>query len=220
MSERAEEIRRVADALREVIERFVATSAPLEVFDGIADDLRAVATRLDGYPQEHLYFGHAEASTAGDIREVRDTEGPFDNSPLMGRANPLAPPLKLTVESDRVVGTARFGSAYEGPPGHVHGGYVAAAFDELLGLTQALGGQPGMTGRLIVHYRRPTPLRTELRLEGTVEKVEGRKRFCIGKLWAGDVLCAEAEGLFVTVDFQKISELHEQREAARAAGQE
>ncbi|MBA2280114.1 MAG: PaaI family thioesterase [Acidimicrobiia bacterium] len=214
MSERAEEIRRVADALRDVIERFVATSAPLEVFDGIADDLRAVAAKLDGYPQDHLFFGFPEASTAG---EVGDTEGPFDNSPLMGRANPLAPPLKLTVEADRVVGTVRFGSAYEGPPGHVHGGFVAAAFDELLGLTQALGGSPGMTGRLIVHYRRPTPLRTELHLEGTVERVDGRKRFCIGKLWADGVLCAEAEGLFVTVDFEKISDLHRRREEARSA---
>ena len=28
---------------------------------------------------------------------------------------------------DRIVGRARFGVAYEGPPGCVHGGYVAAA---------------------------------------------------------------------------------------------
>jgi acyl-coenzyme A thioesterase PaaI-like protein len=216
-TERAQEIRRVAEALREVIERFVATSAPLEVFDGIADDLNAVAARLEGYPQEHLFFGFPEASTSGGLREGEYSEGPFDNSPLMGRANPLAPPMKLTVEVDRVVGTVNFGSAYEGPPGHVHGGYVAAAFDELLGLTQALGGQPGMTGRLTVHYRRPTPLRTELRLEGTVERVDGRKRVCVGKLWAGDVLCAESEGLFITVDFSRMTELLEQREAARSA---
>ena len=61
-----------------------------------------------------------------------------------------------------IKGTVTFGSAYEGPPGHVHGGYVAAAFDELLGMTQSLGGMPGMTGTLTVRYRRPTPLRTEL----------------------------------------------------------
>ena len=37
-----------------------------------------------------------------------------------------------------------FGSAYEGPPGCVHGGFVAAAFDEVLGFVQSLGGQPGL----------------------------------------------------------------------------
>jgi hypothetical protein len=53
-----------------------------------------------------------------------------------------------------------FGSAYEGPPGCVHGGYVAAAFDEMLGFVQSLGGNPGMTARLtfpIGVRRRSTP---------------------------------------------------------------
>ena len=34
--------------------------------------------------------------------------------------------------------TPRFGAAYEGPPGSVHGGIIAAAFDEVLGMTQSL----------------------------------------------------------------------------------
>ena len=63
------------------------------------------------------------------------------------------------------LGLVRFGSAYEGPPGHVHGGFVAAAFDEVLGYVQSLGGRPGMTGTLTVRYRSPTPLYTELRFE-------------------------------------------------------
>ena len=46
------------------------------------------------------------------------------------------------------IATVTFGSAYEGPPGCVHGGYVAAAFDEMLGFVQSLGGNPGMTARL------------------------------------------------------------------------
>ena len=54
-----------------------------------------------------------------------------------------------------MVGTATFGAAYEGPPGCVHGGFVAAAFDEVLGSTQSLSGEPGMTGRLTVNYRSP-----------------------------------------------------------------
>ena len=43
-------------------------------------------------------------------------------------------------------GPGRVGPAYEGPPGCVHGGFIAAAFDEVLGSTQSLSGSPGMTG--------------------------------------------------------------------------
>ena len=57
-----------------------------------------------------------------------------------------------------------------------------------------------MTGRLTVHYRSPTPLHTELRFEGALDGVDGRKILTRGELWAGDVLCAEAEGLFISID--------------------
>jgi acyl-coenzyme A thioesterase PaaI-like protein len=210
MSERAEEVRNLAAAVRDLIDRMVATAAPVEVFAGVAEELREVARRFEPYPQEHLYVGVAESALADSASLGSDFEGPFDNSPLMGRANPLAPPLKLQLLSDEVVGTARFGAAYEGPPGCVHGGFVAAAFDELLGLVQTLGGFPGMTGRLTVHYRSPTPLHTDLRLQGAIERVDGRKTICRGTMWAGDRLCAEAEGLFVSVDFSKLVSLAEQ----------
>jgi acyl-coenzyme A thioesterase PaaI-like protein len=206
-AERAQEIRDVADAVRAVIHRMVATQAPLEVFGDIAAELRSVADRLAAYPQEPLYLGIAEAANASD------GSGPFDTSPMLGRANPLAPPLRLAFEGDVVTGTAWFGSAYEGPPGCVHGGFIAAAFDELLGLAQTAGGQPGMTGRLTIHYRSPTPLRTELRLEGRLERGEGRKTNCQGSITVGGRLCAEAEGLFVAVDPTRFQALTAAREA-------
>jgi acyl-coenzyme A thioesterase PaaI-like protein len=207
--ERRAEVRRLADALRSVVERFVGTSAPLDVFHGVADDLEAIAERLSAYPQEHLFTGFAEAGPAGD------SAGPFDNSPLMGLSNPLAPPMHMEIQADRVVGTVTCGSAYEGPPGHVHGGFVAAMFDELLGLAQSLSGNHGMTGRLTIHYRSPTPLHTELRMEGWLERADGRKIICRGTLLNGDVLCAESEGLFISVDFEKLRRMIEEREAGR-----
>ena len=197
---RLEEIRDVADAVRSLIHRMVATAAPADVFADIADELRAVAARLEDHPRQHLFSGPNE-SALGDAAEMAgDYEGAFDLSPLMGRANPLAPPLRLEVTDDRIVGTATFDSAYEGPPGCVHGGLVAAAFDEVLGLAQMHAGQPGMTARLVVNYRSPTPLHQELRLEGRVTRVEGRKTFCTGEIHVGDRLCAEAEALFVALD--------------------
>ena len=200
MSERAQEVRDLADAVRDLIHRMVATAAPVDVFAGVAEDLREVAARFEAYPKEPLYTGRRESSLADADEVGSDYEGPFDLSPLMGRANPLAPPLRLQVLDDRVVGTATFGAAYEGPPGCVHGGYIAAAFDEVLGLAQMLGGQPGMTANLEIDYRSPTPLLTEIRLEGRVDRIEGRKTFCRGEIYADDRLCAEAQALFISID--------------------
>lgn len=137
-----------------------------------------------------------------------DPHAHFDHSPVMGMANPIAP--RSTIESvgrDQVVMGVRFGSAYEGPPGSVHGGMIAAAFDEVLGMTQSLTGQPGMTGTLSIKYRRPTPLHRQLRFVGTLERVDGRKILTSGRCFDGDTLTAQAEGLFVRVDFQRIAEM-------------
>jgi acyl-coenzyme A thioesterase PaaI-like protein len=205
--ERRSEIRRVATALRAVIERFVATTAPIEVFHGVAEELEAVAARLGEYPQGHLFLGFAEAANAGPA------EAMLDNSPLMGLSNPLAPPMDISIVGDQVAGTVTCGSAYEGPPGHVHGGFIAAMFDDLLGLAQGLSGHHGMTGRLTIHYRSPTPLHTELTLRGWLERADGRKIVCRGTMHAGDVLCAEAEGLFITVDFSKLEQMMATRDA-------
>ncbi len=162
------EMRRLADAMRLVIDRLVATRAPAEEIERAASALEQVASSFDAYPRGHTFEGFAESANSGDPYAF------FDHSPLIGLANPLAPPLQLTVEDGRVVGTVRFGSAYEGPPGCVHGGFVAAAFDEVLGMAQSMGGRPGMTGTLTVRYRRPTPLRAELRFDAGLDRVEGR----------------------------------------------
>ena len=68
----------------------------------------------------------------------------------------------------------------------MHGGVVAAMFDEVLGMTQSLSGQPGMTGTLRIRYRRPTPLHRELRFEGTLDRVDGRKIFTTARCLDGD----------------------------------
>lgn len=199
----------VADSTRRLVHRLHATEAPLEVLDGLATAIGGLARLLEAHPQGRQYEGFAEASTAGAPSAF------FAFSPIIGRANPLAPPLTIRVDGQAVHGTGTFGAAYEGPPGHVHGGYIAAAFDELLGMAQSLTGNPGMTGTLTVRYRTPTPLHEELRLVGSVDEVEGRKIFTSGRMYAGDRLTAEAEGVFVSIDFQRMARLAKERAAER-----
>ena len=206
------ERRRIAAALRVVIERLVTSDAPESELREAADALERYAERLKQHPRRSKTFGFPESANAGEVR----SEGThFDYSPLIGRANPLAPPMRLWIEGDVACGSAVFGSAYEGPPGCVHGGLIAAAFDEVLGFTQSMAGQPGMTGTLTVRYRRPTPLHTELRFEGRVQRIEGRKLFVAATLHAGETLCAECEAIFIRVDFARLSALAEQRRRER-----
>jgi acyl-coenzyme A thioesterase PaaI-like protein len=198
--------RRLGDAMRSVIDRLVATSAPVEDLARAADQLEAIAATLARSPQGRLYDGYAESANAGYPHAF------FDWSPFLGRSNPLAPPISVAIVAARVVGRARFGSAYEGPPGCVHGGYIAAAFDEVLGMTQSLSGSPGMTGRLTVRYRKPTPLHADLRFVGELLGVAGRKISTRGELWAGDLMTAEADGLFISVGGEKFAALIEERQ--------
>jgi acyl-coenzyme A thioesterase PaaI-like protein len=140
---------------------------------------------------------------------------PFDHSPFIGLANPLSPPLHFEYRGDRLYGTVTFGSAYEGPPGCVHGGYVAAAFDELLGAAQSMSGTQGMTARLEVNYRNPTPLGEPLHMEGWVDRRDGRKIFVKGTLSTEANLTADAEGLFLSLDPQRFEALIVERERRR-----
>lgn len=205
-SPRRAELIRLSDAVRGVLHRLVQTSAPIELIAAAADQVEQVVATLAEHRRASIYEGFAEAANAGEPFAF------FDHSPMLGRANPLAPPVELWLEDGKMHGRATFGAAYEGPPGCVHGGFIAAAFDEVLGSTQSLSGAPGMTGRLTVHYRSPTPLHTELRFEGTLESVTGRKVLTKGCLWAGEVLCAEAEALFISIDFTKFAELKQRRD--------
>ncbi|HEY2999802.1 MAG TPA: PaaI family thioesterase [Acidimicrobiales bacterium] len=209
VSPRRTEMHRMGDALRRIIERLHGSPAPDAELRSAADDLERLADRLDAFPNSSVYEGFSEATVAG-----ADPHAFFDHSPMLGRANPLAPPIELWADGDTMRGRVSFGSTYEGPPGCVHGGYVAAAFDEVLGSTQSLAGRPGMTGRLTVHYRSPTPLHADLRFAARVVEVSGRKTLTHGTLHAGDRLCAEAEGLFIAIDFTKMVELRRRRDEA------
>jgi acyl-coenzyme A thioesterase PaaI-like protein len=198
-------MRRAADSVRSVTDRMFATLAPEEALADVTSLVSQAAAILARYPRKRPFEGFPEAANAGDPHAF------FDHSPIAGRANPLAPPIEMEIDNQRVIGRVNYGAAYEGPPGSVHGGHIAAAFDEVLGMAQSLGGQPGMTGTLTIRYRKPTPLHTDLRIEASITEMEGRKTFTIGTMYAGDLVTAEAEAVFIRVDMARIAELMAKR---------
>ena len=130
---------------------------------------------------------------------------PYDY--VIGRWNPLAPPIEMRWEDPLAIGDAVFGTAYEGPPGCVHGAAIAAAFDQVLNVANLMSGNAGPTARLQTRYRRPTPLHRPVRFEGWVSQREERKVHSAGRLLVDDVVTVEAEGLYIIVAPERVVNL-------------
>ena len=195
---RSEARLKLTGAIRVLIDLAVAGVLDEESVAEAAEAVEAASTRL--------------AERAGPGRQIRqppDASRPpqefFPTSPVMGIINPVAPPVRLQVVDGAEDGQreiradVNFGYAYEGPPTCVHGGVIAEAFDEVLGAANMVAGNPAMTGTLTVTYRRPTPLRTDLRMEARCLGRDGRKVRTWAAMYHGDVLTAEAEGIFIMV---------------------
>ncbi|MGH9171028.1 MAG: PaaI family thioesterase [Acidimicrobiales bacterium] len=190
-SERGAASERLASEMRRIIERLAVVRPPAEELEQAAAAAAAFADRLDTL---------AERERSWEISEAGLDPGHFvAYSPVSGACNAIAPPVRFALvehEASRpaIAGEVTFGPAYEGPPGHVHGGLLAAMFDELLGFAQL---SPGFTATLTVRYFRPVPLGKRLQLAANVDRVEGRKRWLKGTCSLEGELLAEAEGLFI-----------------------
>ena len=184
----------LAAAMRHVIDAMMRSTDDDPQMEAAAALVTQAAALLGGPGGERTYVGVAEGALADGHQNF------IDFSPFIGVLNPLAPPIAVSFDDDgNVTGHCTYGAAYEGPPGCVHGGFIAAGFDEVLGFAQAYSGTPGMTGNLNISYRSPTPLGREVRYVGRLDRVEGRKIYCSATLSHGDTLCAEAEGLFISM---------------------
>jgi len=118
---------------------------------------------------------------------------------VIGLRNAIAPPLTIHHDDDGTRCWSEFSlnSAYEGPPGLVHGGVCALVLDHVLGEAASAGlTKPLFTGTLTVRFVRGTPL-GRLRAEAAVERTEGVKSFVSGHLSDGEGITVEAEGIFI-----------------------
>jgi Thioesterase superfamily len=118
---------------------------------------------------------------------------------VIGLRNAIAPPLTIHHDDDATRCWSEFtlNSAYEGPPGLVHGGVCALVLDHVLGEAASAGlTKPLFTGTLTVRFVRGTPL-GRLRADAAVERIEGVKSFVSGHLSDGEGITVEAEGIFI-----------------------
>jgi acyl-coenzyme A thioesterase PaaI-like protein len=154
---------------------------------------------------------HIDAAV--ELLRAKQIDGPFGvlytsdgarmpwGNPAIGIRNAIAPPLRImrdTARDDGAISTDfHLGAAYEGPPGHVHGGIVAMVLDHVLGEVAASDpSTPRFTGTLTVRYLRATPL-GDLRAEGRITRTDGIKTFAVGHVSDAEGITAEAEGVFI-----------------------
>jgi acyl-coenzyme A thioesterase PaaI-like protein len=117
---------------------------------------------------------------------------------------------------DRLVGRAWFGPETEGPPGHAHGGSIAAVLDETLGAVAWAAGHPVVVASLNVDFRQMLPLGTDATFETWIDHIEGRKVHTRGRLVApGDLLIAEGRALCIVLGDEHMEKFREHRRARR-----
>jgi acyl-coenzyme A thioesterase PaaI-like protein len=141
----------------------------------------------------------SEAVTPGSfgVREIVDGQSVASGNVAIGVRNPIAPPLMIHRDDDGAVWTeVTLGAAYEGPPGHVHGGMCALILDHVLGATAHQPGRPAYTGTLTLRYVRGTPL-GPLRAHAHVDRIDGAKTFAKGHIADSRGITVTAEGVFI-----------------------
>ncbi|MEO5837599.1 MAG: PaaI family thioesterase [Acidimicrobiales bacterium] len=179
----------LAAALRELAGNALALEHPTPEIREFTDEVLDVSKRL-------------EAILPRDLRpRIGDEPAPdrrvyIDHSRNVGDYNPCFPLYSLTCADGRGEGEVDFPIVYEGPPGIVHGGFLALLFDCVLQQLNCDLGVAGKTANINVRYRRPTPLRTKLRIVATREIVD-RKIHSNAQLYREDELLCEAEMIAV-----------------------
>lgn len=122
---------------------------------------------------------------------------------VCGRENPYGLKLEFyeTATGEVIVETT-IPDQYQGYPGVVHGGIVAAMLDEVMGRVH-MGGDPPrfmFTARLTVRYRKNVPVGKTLRIVGRAGKSREKSALASGEIFGpdGDLL-AEADAVMVNV---------------------
>lgn len=162
---------RLAGRVRELSELLVSHGASEEsLIEG--EELVARAVQV---------LSSSRSTRAGRARDLR-VGGQRAFTPVLGVANPLAPPMTLRWESPGVVGECRLGSAYEGPEGCAHGGVSALLLDEVTARVPELRGLSRVTMHLGLDYRRPVPLHHDLRLTARHLGDEGSDSWVRGEI--------------------------------------
>ena len=181
--------RRLAGAVRDLVERVA------RVQDGDLDVAEAhVQAALEALP-----LGRTAAQAFRDGDFLDDSRPWIDRTAVMGHTNPQAPPLTLTHGEGTSSGTLTLGERFVGAPGLVHGGVIAAIFDQICGTCAVMADLPGLTVELNVRYLKPAHVHLPLTFTATIASHTGRRVLVDGTCMEAGETVATCRGTFVTL---------------------
>ncbi len=118
----------------------------------------------------------------------------------------------FTEPGGRLVGKAWFGVGSLGPPGHAHGGSIAAVLDEAMGAAAWHAGHRVVAVHLENDFRSMLPLGTDAIFETWIDKIDGRKVYTRARLLGPDgETSAEATAIFLALDSEHLARLAAER---------
>lgn len=180
--------RPLADSVRELIDATIRTEIDADEVAAVKAEIDAATARLRA----------KQIDGAFGVRYTSGGDRMAWGNPVIGIRNPIAPPLVIERDaSGRVFTDFHLGAAFEGPPGHVHGGVAALVLDHILGEAASNGEDPRFTGTITLRYLRTTRL-GRLHSEARIDRTEGVKTFAVGHLADEEGITVEAEGVFIT----------------------
>lgn len=209
---RANEAHALADQLRRLIRLAVSIAPSPRETEEMTAQLAAVADRMERHVPDVPLPRYAPAEEGPSGGALVDDSMPFDLT--VGRFNPLALPVRLTADPPKALGHGIFNVAYEGAPGCVHGGALAATFDIVFSAANTIAGSSGPTVRLGLRYRRPTLINEETLFEGWVTRATDRRVFSEGHIIQGGIVTVEAEGEFAIFERSDVDRMAAGRRAA------
>ncbi|CAM3126164.1 PaaI family thioesterase [Mycobacterium colombiense] len=183
----AADVNELANAVR-------ASQAPVDV----TEKARMLIQQARGLLDEHAWPGPyavEQLAPPGDgmlVWDPEDLRKTIPYSPFLGDLNPASARANVWADGDAVRGVVTTSAIHAGPIGTVHGGVVAALFDELTSLAIMAAGRVGYTQSLTVNYRRPTPLGAELQLWAQTAGQTGRVFLTSAEISHGGQVTASA----------------------------
>jgi acyl-coenzyme A thioesterase PaaI-like protein len=167
----------------------------------LSEAVRAlVDVAVDGRVFDDASLHEAAAEIEAIAARLRRVQDALPDDGRRATYNGLRTPMPrwdYVTTDDALLARGRFTNGHTGPPGCVHGGWIALAFDEVLGWANFKAGVGAMTAHLGVRYRKPTPIGTDVEFRVPWPEVHGRRVHTDATLVTDGVVTAEAQGLFI-----------------------
>jgi acyl-coenzyme A thioesterase PaaI-like protein len=139
---------------------------------------------------------------AEKIKEKSEEEIAVENQGCFacGRQNPIGLKLSFTMENEEYITMFTAGTEHQGYDGMVHGGIVSTLLDEIMARYIFAKGLKGVTARLEVRFRQPTPIGQTLTISGRITGQRGRMYELAGTVKLPDgTVTAEGKAIVAVV---------------------